>query len=469
MPDAVIELDLYEPWDPPAPPVKIGDGRRRWPLAAVLLAAVPLLAGAAGRVDLDPTLAPDFQVMSLDEAGGRLYVTRPEVTVTGGGALLQALDPRDATPLWSRTLRQSEHIVDVTADLVLLQVEDVSSGDDYELQLLAIDAATGDERWRRGLASLVGRAGPDLLIVQDTSIRDEYPDEVIDADRSVGDPENPTVNIPVLPHHERYLALRRDGQVAWRLEIPPGTLIDVETARYPELSGLTELDPSGTLRVRDVRTGAVTATHRLDLSSTAAARPVARYQAGVGGQQILYPAGGSDAEVYDRATGRLLWHWAGGMVVYASPFSCDGVRYCLFDGNGMAVLDAATGEPLWRAERYVGRLDARPGRLVLTTESADPTKPVDIAAFDPVTGARQWELKDWFLVGRFYTGPDPDALYVWRPINNRDAVIGRLDPQTGAVAVLGRGHDFYGIPACVDATGRLACLAVGTLMVWPRR
>ena len=55
---------------------------------------------------------------------------------------------------------------------------------------------------------------------------------------------------------------------------------------------------------------------------------------------------------------------------------------------------------------------------------------------------------------------------MWRPVDERTAVLGELDPATGAVGTFAVSEDWFGNPSC-SVDGRiLACIVAGELSVW---
>ncbi|MFG2039934.1 PQQ-binding-like beta-propeller repeat protein [Dactylosporangium sp. NPDC048998] len=455
MPDAMIELDITTPWEPPPgqPPPR----RRRRPLrlAVVLALVVGLLSGAGARRDLAPLYGPGLQVITVLAGGGQLYLVRPQLsrdgTVVEAGTVIEAVDAAGGGLLWRRSLDRAEPVV-ATDRIVLLQEEHAGEG---TRRIFALDAATGAVRWERAEGWVVGLADPPgrLVLLNDRVWRSLAEG----LDTSYGDPEDPAVALPMVPNDERYVAVEPDtGRVVWSVEMPPGTVPSLSMTTYPVLTGLTDLDAGGVLRVHDVRTGALAATYRLDWSG-----PVARHEDGVSGQQVVYRAGGRGADVYDRVSGRLLWHWAGD-AAHNGPYPCLDGRYCVLTGEGTDVLDAATGARLWQADGYGSGVLYPAGGLVLVAHPQARDAPNGLVAFAGDTGAVRWRLKGWLpIFGSTGSGP-----FVWRTTNLGDAVIGRLDPADGTVRVIGRTHDFNRDARCAATDSRLACVAAGALFVW---
>ncbi|MER7002619.1 PQQ-binding-like beta-propeller repeat protein [Dactylosporangium sp. NPDC000555] len=455
MPESIIELDISTAWEPEPRPAGRWRRRRwrrlRWGWGALVLAVVvSLLPASAAPRDLAALYSTKFQVMSFAAAGGRFVVAR--YPAAGGQPVLEALDARLGTVLWRRTTEADEFFVELTERIALLQFSQVDENGAYAGRLVALDAATGVPLWERPRARIAGVAGGRVLAADLA-----WPDESQGFDPAYGgDPEEPSVAQAELPHHERYVALEPEtGAEVWRAESPPGTVPSLDTSGHPRVLRLSDLDAAGVLRVRDPATGVVTSTYRLDWSG-----PVAGHQAGAPGHEVVRRAGGTGADVYDRASGRLLWHGPDG------PYPCFGNGYCVAGEDGIDVLDAATGARLWHAEGYSSILGGVPGRLLLYRHTADESRPDDVVAFDARTGAVVWRQRGWIVMtdyGRMNGAPEH---FVWRPVGNTGALIGRLDPRDGTVEVIGRARDFYGTPTCAATAGRLACLAVGHLHVW---
>ncbi|MFI5907429.1 PQQ-binding-like beta-propeller repeat protein [Dactylosporangium sp. NPDC051541] len=462
MPDAIIELDVSAPWEPPEQPGSVTARRqRRWRRAAlaiaVFAAAALLPGGAADGHGYDPLYTAEFQVLAVDAVAGRIVVHR--YAAVGSDPVAEALDAATGRVLWSRPGRSDESYTGLTERVALVQTERTDTSGVYTGFLLGVDAATGRDRWRRDNVRLVGLAAGATVVVQEPA----WPDEDDGYDQSYGNPDDASVALPPLPHHERYLGLDEStGAPKWSIDLPPGTLPRFDYRDYPRISGFAELAPDGSLRVRDLATGAVTEEHRLALGGV-----VAQHYAGLPGQEVVLAAGRDGASVYDWATGRRLWRWTGALPAYNGPVPCLRERYCVFGDDDTAVLDGASGSVLWRVRGYTALLRDLGDRLLMFRQVANEFHPDDVAAFDGATGDVLWHRQGWFLASGYFF---PRALgsYVWKPTSNTDAVVGELDVADGSIRVIGRAPDFYGTPQCTATATRVACLAVGVLYVWRR-
>jgi len=444
VPDVMIELDLSTPWEPQ----ELAKPRRRRWLAVVVVAVLTagLLVSAGPRPPTGPVFTLDFQVLSIGAAGGRVIATR--YRPAGVGAELEAVRLRDGAPLWSRVIDLTQHLTYVTDRVVVLMTESDDQNGPANT-LTAIDAATGAIRWERHAVRLVGSTADRILVEDVTGVLEEF---------SYTEFDNPAVNQPAEQRDKRFLGLdQATGTAAWELRVPKGTITSVSwTGGDGELTAFKELTPTGLLRERDLRTGAVTATHQLDWSG-----PVANYTTGAD-QVVIYRAGERGADVYNRTTGRPLWHWPGDGQRWDMLYACLPDRYCTSDGTGLTTLDARTGRPAWHIDRYDSVLRAGPDSIVVAAFLRTDPAPAEIAVVDARTGAIRQRVVDWHVVQTFTGG----RTIVWRPLNVRDALVGIVDRRSGRVGVLGRAPDWYGQPDCVVDGDMLACVAVGTLSAW---
>jgi outer membrane protein assembly factor BamB len=273
------------------------------------------------------------------------------------------------------------------------------------------------------------------------------------------------VNPPAAQRDQRYLALdEQTGSTVWKVEVPKGSLGTGIWSDYYSLGGMTELSSTGLLRIRDLGTGAVTATHQLDWSGT-----ILRYTTGtllpgaapaVRDQVVVYKAGDRGADVYDRGSGRLLWHWQDRSLY--GLFSCAPELYCVQSQDGMGALDAHNGRPVWSVQRYNSILQLGSGIMLLTRwDETDPLTASGVAAVNVRTGQVLWALDNWSVV------QDPlNRVIVWKPLDNRTALLGVVDPRTSQVTVFDKAENWNGRPECVQSDDHLACAVAGRLSVW---
>ncbi|GAA2381773.1 PQQ-binding-like beta-propeller repeat protein [Dactylosporangium salmoneum] len=429
MPDAIIELDISAPWEPAEP--RKGPWRWRWAApVAVLAVAAGLLTGSGTPPGLAPVYTADFQVLQVMAGGGRFVLAR----LQAGRIAIEALDARDGALLWRRPAGADESIMAVTGRTVVVQAERTEDNLEYTGEITALDAVSGQPRWTRAKARIDGLA-PGLILAEDM-------------DRPGGD--------------ERLVALDEgSGRVVWSADAPPGVVTSLAVAQYSQVRQLSELDGDGQLRVRDLRTGAVAATFRLQWSGA-----VGQHAPGAAGQELVWPAGSAGTEVYDRASGRRLWVWPGPGDGYPRLSACLPGRYCIFGDGGTDVLDAGTGEPRWRADGYSALLEADDRQMIMYRQVTDEFRPDDLAAFDASTGALRWRRTGWLLAADVSGAPRSPGYIVWRAAGGATAVVGRLDPRTGQVRAIGRAEWFAGSPLCAATADRLACLALGVVYVW---
>lgn len=157
-------------------------------------------------------------------------------TVSGGAVYVadwrgrvQALSVTDGSELWSRTLsvdgtgRTVTEAVAVEDGTLYLGSQSGSTG------VVALDAETGEERWRVSTGAVTG--GPivsgDLVVVRshhrvlafDTEGSDRWSANVLEADARPMAADDQYVYVPA---HDRLQAIRRNGEAAWRYESPGG-------------------------------------------------------------------------------------------------------------------------------------------------------------------------------------------------------------------------------------------------------
>jgi outer membrane protein assembly factor BamB len=464
--DAMIELDPSIPWDPPqaSPPPSVR-ARRRWiALVAVALTTAGTLVAAGPRVSTEPVFTvDDARVLSVSAGGGRLIVGRYQPD--GVGTRAEVLSLRDGTRLWSMPLGVDQRLTFLT-DNVMALVDDTPAGTARALNVL--DAATGARLWQRAGVAYLGELGGRILA-------EDVTDGVEETRIFGGDPFDEAAVNPVPEQRDRhYVALdERTGAKVWELRVPKGSFADFSWVDYAGAAFMSELSPTGLLRIRDLGTGGVVAEHRLDWSGTiswlAMDGPLLGSGSVVPGQVQIAKAGERGRDIYDRGTGRLLWHWQpepSGASGGGDLYRCATDLYCVRDGSGLAALDPRTGERLWHADGYSGVLDVGGGVLVAGLGRPDSNAgaaPVVVA--DARTGRIVRELKGWHLTW-IISGP---RLVMWKSVDDRTTVLGVVDPRSGRTTVFGRSTRWQGDAECHQDRDMVACLINGALSVWKLR
>ncbi|WP_432987129.1 PQQ-binding-like beta-propeller repeat protein [Dactylosporangium sp. CA-233914] len=433
----VIELGDAAPWRPP----EQAFARRppRWLavlVVAALAAGLPVADTAAG----GPVLRVGTGALGMLPGGGRLFLTR----FTGEGPhRLEAYDGGGAA-LWSRALADGRQVAYAGADVVL--VTNQPTGLPAALATLsALDPGTGAELWSRGAASILGRAG-ELLLYEDT--------------REWAGTE--PAGLPAL----RVAAVRaRTGALVWERSVPGGFPVTFgrDLRRPYDVTSFNVLDPDNTLRAYDLATGAVLRTDRLRGLGVPGGFQVGDDGRDGGppgaraGQVAVFSSDTGDDEVYDRASGRLLW--SAGPGGNGGLTGCATGLWCRRDGPALVALDAATGRPAWRADGYDSVIGGGRGALLLGLSRGTEAT---LLAVDARTGAVRRRLDGWHPIQA-----DGNRVVVWRRDEDELAVIvGVVDPATGHVAVVGTGDAWGGPPGCAADGDLLACGVVGDMTAW---
>ncbi|WP_432988413.1 PQQ-binding-like beta-propeller repeat protein [Dactylosporangium sp. CA-233914] len=455
MPDAIIELDLSTPWEPlESPPSPRRRMQWQWfALAAVALLTAGLLVAAVPARGFGPAFTVDDSVLSVNFANGRLVLSQ------SSGAI-EVLSLSDGSRLWSVPSdgNHNEHLAIVTDQVVgLITGFGIT---DRGSTLTVLDLATGARLWQRKQVGEFGPAGGRFIVEDLTGVVDRLTTVSYGADDNSSNP-------PAEQRDQRFLALdERTGATVWEVDVPKGSLGALPWSSVGSVEHMTELSPTGLLRIRDVGTGAVTAAHQLSWSGT-----ISSYTTGTSfpgsvaparDQVVIFKAGDRGADVYDRGSGRLLWHWQG-QSPFGGPSTCGAELNCVQSRDGMYALDAHTGRTVWRVEGYNIILRVEAGIIALTRWSDSGNLTLKgVATVDVRTGQVLRKLDNWSVA----QGGSRDRFVVWKLLDDHSAVLGVLDPRTGGVTVFGKARDWYGRPACIQSGDDLACVAAGSLSVW---
>jgi hypothetical protein len=463
--ETVIELDLSSPWEPPEPPrdplrFRL---RTRWTAALTVLAVASAVLAAAGpRPRTQPRYEVLEQVRSVIIAGDMLIVGRFQQATANPGIEGRRLS--DGKVLWHVAADlQQQYMAVGTGALIMIRYSNADRG--YTNTLTAIDLATGRQLWTRPQTSLIG-TGAGLVVVEETP----EPARVVEITEE--QQQDLTVNDAGDPQPRHLLVLdERTGVPAWEMTVPPGTVLEFAwDGLFPagRITGAYQLDPSGLVTSRDIRTGAVVATRQLDWTGTPAMfNTGAAWLMGPGqqdltaGRAVIYPDGERGGIVFDLADGRSLFRTD--VVIYDGLYQCAATLFCATTESGTAAYDSTTGASRWRLGGYAQVVATVGGRLVVTTfEEGDTARAGKVGVVDARTGAVVRDLGGWRLI----FGTPAGRVLLWHPDGRRAALLGELDPVTGGITVFGRADEWYGAPECSAGADTLACVMVGDATVW---
>ncbi|MFF5226813.1 PQQ-binding-like beta-propeller repeat protein [Dactylosporangium sp. NPDC000521] len=460
MAETVIELDLSSPWEPPEVPTPRRRLRTRWvAVGAVLAAALGSLAAAGPAPRVSPLYRIQDQVRGVTVFGDLLFVDRFQRSVSD--PRIEAHRRSDGAQLWDFPITPQQQPAAVSAGaLVLTRFSDEEAV--FNSTLTVIDSATGRQLWTRQNTALVGTRD-NLVVVEQLSI--EQRKIVVYTPEAAPDP---SVNHAGERSPRHLLVLdERTGAPVWELVAPAGALLDYSwDGRYPtgRVTGVDQLDPSGLVTHRDIRTGAVLTTVQLAWSGVPA-----MYSSGAGWQFVpaaiphratVYPDGERGGIVFDLADGRALFRTD--VSIYDGLYPCTASLFCASTEHGLVAYDSTTGAPRWRLDRYRDVIGGAGDRLVVSVFEQVPSDQTPLGVVDARTGAVVADLTGWRLIRE----ASSQRLLVWRPIDPRNALLGQLDPATGHVTVFGRAGNWYGTPECSADGDTLACVMVGELTVW---
>ncbi|WP_436526827.1 outer membrane protein assembly factor BamB family protein [Actinoplanes sp. HUAS TT8] len=423
---SVIELgDLSSPTaDPPPPSSRPAARFRGWPLVVALLCALALGASAAP----PPPLVRQLWTTGATEQDGfaigadAVYVVR-RTGMTAYDLATGAVRWRRASPLRYGDLTTMQ----VTDGMVLLggPPEFVtapgypSAAMAFPTELIALDAATGADRWRS--PGEVFRTTPDAVLLADRDAHGEL--------------------------HTMRMVGARDGVVRWTrpltraLDLRPGpgqivatAIGEIATYRYDDgtpiatrpietgddwQNSATLLDDDRLFVTRADPRGATITAYRLDDLSTLWSRRTLRGADVTGCGPVICLSSGAELSGLDAATGTTRWSrtgWAGVDVAGSGRL----LAYSTSESPEHALMDAATGQVLGRPapgwptptggsdgtdtlirasttdpdRSVVSRIDSAAGRIIPIGTIASP-------ATGPCSGG-----------GRFLLCRRPDALVV---------------------------------------------------------
>jgi outer membrane protein assembly factor BamB len=448
---ALIELDLTgRPDHPPTPRVPPAHRYRTTGLLlAVLLVFV--LGGAAapdalrwrylGAVPSPPSPESPFQIDGdrVYTAGGAGDTRTVTAWTLAKPPVRQWSVPFPARELGPDQVAYGDVRAQRAGDVVL-----ITDGPDTT----AVDARTGATRWHTdiGVRPLTGdRIG----LEQDPQFRPytEY-------NQDGGAPGQIFFSASGVPHDEAPIATDLRG-----IDLRTGaTVWTAKAAGSVEVfsSGGALVLESGRLTLRSAETGAVLRTTRLprlagqDPDSGQLVGDVVLISYGAGDSRTRQLVG------YSVRTFRQLWQVPEARVLTSPGFCVDLI--CADEESGVAVLDPATGRPLWHG---AGRDLIRVGDDVLDLDSGTGD-PVRVA--DPVNGDQRLRLSGWHY-DLSTTGDGPVLLR--RTDSSRASLFAAVEDDPAGVKPLGTSHGV--VSDCASNERFVVCRGTGVLQVFAYR
>ncbi|GAA4255788.1 outer membrane protein assembly factor BamB family protein [Dactylosporangium darangshiense] len=409
----MIDLDVSGPVGPA--PVQAPPSRRRWWLLGLLV--VLLLPGDGPAVPPAPSVVLEGDGIGDMRADGDALFLLMRTAVAAyrmpGGARR-----------WSVPVEPGAQLLAASQGRVVLSVVEPATG---TASLVGLDAATGAQVWRRDgyVPSLPSGDGPPAVLIARA-------DSAIDG---------------------RLLGLDiGTGAVRWELGTPAVRRVLTDNGR-PEIA---DLDPGGTLLIRDAGSAAVVRTVALSDLGTVDGFDIS------GDRLLVYRFERTtllDTAVFDLTTGRRLWQHTD-MAAAGGLWWC-GTVLCTGSVGRTTVVDPDTGDERWSVSgwTHLGPFDA--GHMWATEptpNAADPS--LGAVVLDAATGRVVRRFGAWDVVAAL---PGRAALVTDR--NPGGSLVGRLDLATGAVTVLGRAEHWPAPPQCL-ATARLVACHRERVSVW---
>ncbi|MEU5945590.1 PQQ-binding-like beta-propeller repeat protein [Micromonospora sp. NPDC047465] len=402
----------------PRPPRAVGRPLR---IALVLAVLVATLAGAAPAPERVSVVVPARVGSEAFLDGDRFYVVEPAEGEPGGTVEVRAYalpartpaDGRAPAPLWRARLLAPGRFwqVQTGPGVVLFSV----TGDQSLGQTIALDPASGRERWRQAGYHWADVAG--TLLMQDAA-----------ALRSV-DPAS--------------------GRALWSVPTPP------EGVRFGVRDGLVErfvlVTADGRAEVRDPRSGDL--LHAADLRLDG--QPSFGQPTVIDDLLLVARAGVVTAYGLDGLRPR----WAARVPLVEHVIDCGELLCAAGQTGGFRALDPATGALRWTAEGWLGVLSGRDGRLLALAPGSTGER---FSVLDAATGRQVADLGTWQLM----PWQDGDRLLAVRPAaSGGGLVVGELDVVAGRSRVVDLLRDASG--DCRGGTEAVLCrLRTGEYGVW---
>jgi outer membrane protein assembly factor BamB len=345
-------------------------------------------------------------------------------------SIIDAYRVSDGHPIWSRRLGRVNELVDVVRGMLILGVPEVGAATHEPSVMVALDVSDGHEVWRRsGYFPTFTDTGDAIGLLVVASF----------------DPAAPSTRIGLVEAIDV-----RTGATAWSHVTPDGAIRAYFTQPY----SVGELEPDGTLRILDAKTGLVTRAARVTNLGSLDPFDVA---GDLMMTQHFGPVGVQGVKVFDLVTGRQLW--AQPLSAASEPLSWCGPVLCGYDGTRTVVIEPRTGQELWRTAPMVhSRVFG--GQHLITRGNWPPAVrewPTSGAANDLRTGAVLRDLGKWRVVDA-HRWP---GLVVLGRDGTDGALVGLMDATTGHTTVFGRLNRLYSAASC-EVLGDLFVCEAGT-------
>jgi outer membrane protein assembly factor BamB len=403
----LIELDREAP---PVPDERLPEFRGTWfACLLVLVSVLVLVSGAGPAPSYEPRWTAEDVYRDVGADTQRVYAvveaaantTRVKAYRRATGALDWSLDVPTGAAL----------LASVRDGVVLLSARDT----------IAVDAATGAERWRAPQSRFLGFSGG--LVVY------------TDLDGMAG----------------RDL---RTGQEHWRTDVDLRSLV-LTGGERSTVDRVLAWDDDGTVRMFDPATGALRSQAHVEQP-----RDLNRGSAYLVGDLLVIGESLLDGDRwYDTQTGRLTRTRSRGHTALVFMDRC-GPYLCRGDNTGLTAYDLYSGGVVWHADG-VGIVRLLDPHRALAYSLGDGGDGLVGRLIDPRTGRTLDALSGWRPTGDV-TGAQ---VTLWRRSDN-GVLLALHNAYTGATAVVGELDGWYMQPACALVDGRLACAGQRRLAVW---
>lgn len=417
----------------PPRPVQVG--------ALLILLLVTMAAAAVPPRPLPEVVLATGLGASAFTVGDRLIVADP-VSLRAGNQWLSAYRLPDGAQLWRVRMPLSGNAGPATMAGGTL-VMSAEWGTVIPSETVALDLATGTERWRR-LAWLEGATETGDILLWTSQF----------GDWRRGEERPGTLR----------LVSADTGSERWSVPLPAGA---VRTYRRqdgvhagPGAAAIRQIViglPSGEIQIRDVRTGQVLRSARLPALQSG--HP---YLDLIGDLLLLGDDGGRGIVAYALDDFAPRWRITRRTSPYEwGPLPCAHLICFFGETGGVRALDPGTGRELWTLGRRWGGLLAEGDHLLAVTTEATESLARSLAVVDPATGAVVGTLGAWNVLG---STPDNGLLAI-RPGPEERTWLVRLDPNSGEYRLLDRLREVSG--DCQVGSGVLHCRRMdGSIGFW---